>query len=68
MKLASIFLLLGMAASAHAAPGDLDSSFSGDGKIVESALASSFANAVAIQADGKIVVAGSLGGDFIVAR
>jgi uncharacterized delta-60 repeat protein len=68
MKLVAIFLLLGIVTSAHAAPGDLDTTFSGDGKIVESALASSFANAVAIQADGKIVVAGSVGGDFIVAR
>lgn len=67
-KLASFLLLLSIVTSAHAAPGDLDTTFSGDGKIVESALASSFANAVAIQADGKIVVAGSLGGDFVVAR
>ena len=68
MKLASFILFVGVVTAAHAAPGDLDTSFSGDGKIVETALASSFANAVAIQADGKIVVAGSLGGDFLVAR
>ena len=68
MKLASFFLFLGVVSAAHAAPGDLDTSFSGDGKVVETALASSFANAVAIQADGKIVVAGGSGGDFVVAR
>ena len=68
MTLAFVILVLSIVTSAHAAPGDLDTTFGGDGKIVESALASSFANAVAIQADGKIVVAGSLGGDFIVAR
>ena len=67
MKLASFILSLGVVTAAHAAPGDLDTTFSG-GKIVETALASSFANAVAIQADGKIVVAGSLGGDLHVAR
>ena len=68
MKLASLVLFLGVMTGAHAAPGDLDTSFSGDGKIVETAQASSFANAVAIQADGKIVVAGSRGGDLLVAR
>ena len=68
MKLASLILFLGVVTAAHAAPGDLDTTFSGDGKIVETAQASSFANAVAIQADGKIVVAGSLGGDLHVAR
>ena len=67
MKLASFILSLGVVTAAHAAPGDLDTTFSG-GKIVETALASSFANAVAIQADGKIVAAGSLGGDLHVAR
>jgi len=64
---ALFFLVFGIASSAHAAAGDLDTTFSG-GKIVESALASSFANAVAIQADGKIVVVGSSAGDFVVAR
>lgn len=68
LRLASFVLSLGVVTAAHAAPGDLDTTFSGDGKVVETALASSFANAVAIQANGKIVVAGSLGGDFLVAR
>jgi hypothetical protein len=53
MKLASFILFVGVVTAAHAAPGDLDTTFSGDGKIVETALASSFANAVAIQADGR---------------
>ena len=68
MKLSSLILSLAVVTGAHAAPGDLDTSFSGDGRIVETALSSSFANAIAIQADGKIVVVGSLGGDFLVAR
>lgn len=68
MKLASFILSLGVVSAAHAAPGDLDTNFSGDGRVVETTLASSFANAVAIQADGKIVVAGGLNGDFLVAR
>jgi uncharacterized delta-60 repeat protein len=67
MKLTSIFLLLGMATAVHAAPGDLDTTFSG-GKVVETGLASSFANAVAIQTNDRIVVVGSSNGDFAVAR
>lgn len=46
--------------------GSLDSSFSGDGKVL--AVDSIFPNAVAIQADGKIVSVGQTGTDFIVAR
>jgi uncharacterized delta-60 repeat protein len=68
MTVASIIFCLGVVTNAHAVPGDLDTTFSGDGKIVETALASSVVNSLAIQADGKIVVAGSLGGDFLVAR
>ena len=33
MKLASFILSLGVVTAAHAAPGDLDTNFSGDGKI-----------------------------------
>ena len=46
------------ATSAKAAPGDLDPTFSGDGKALTSIGVSSYGNDVAVQADGKIVVVG----------
>ena len=52
--------------------GSLDTSFSGDGKVTFDFGSDDFANAVAIQADGKIVVAGYTGQgiatDFALAR
>ena len=53
---------------AHAAPGDLDASFSGDGKQTTDFGDSDHGQAVAIQADGKIVVAGGSGANFALAR
>ena len=53
---------------AGADAGDLDVSFSGDGKQTTDFGGSDAAAAVAVQADGKIVVAGSSGGDFALAR
>ena len=50
------------------APGDLDTSFSGDGIEVTAPFGETGAAAVALQADGKFVVAGESGGDFMVAR
>ncbi len=70
-----VALALGYAAKAYAAPGDLDPLFDGDGKV-----ATDFSDAfndsgldVAVQEDGKIVVAGNVtssgtGVDFAVAR
>jgi uncharacterized delta-60 repeat protein len=58
-------------ASALALPGDLDTSFSGDGKTTTSFTSGlDWANATAVQADGKIVVAGTfdLESGFAVAR
>jgi hypothetical protein len=53
-------VLLAVAAAAYAAAGGLDPNFSGDGKVRTDLLArGDFAAAVAVQADGKIVVAGS---------
>jgi uncharacterized delta-60 repeat protein len=46
--------------------GTLDTTFSGDGK--QTADFAQFAYAVAVQPDGKIVVAGEGGGDFVLAR
>ena len=55
-------------ASAPLPPGDLDVSFSGDGKQTTDFGGSDAATAVAVQADGKILVAGSSDGNFALAR
>ena len=49
--------------------GTIDTSFAGDGSLsIDFGVAASTATAVAIQPDGKIVVAGYAGSDFAVAR
>ena len=54
---------------ASAADGDLDPSFSGDGRVVSDFGADERAEGVAVQPDGRVVVAGTgCGGDFLVAR
>lgn len=68
--LAAAFALTLGTATAHAAAGDLDSSFSEDGRqttLFESPTGS-FGADTAIQADGKIVVVGNAAGDFAIAR
>ena len=57
-----------MPALASAAPGDLDVSFSGDGKQTTDFGGADLASAVAVQADGKLVVAGTSDGNFALAR
>jgi uncharacterized delta-60 repeat protein len=55
----ALLLALNPALSAFAAPGDLDLTFSGDGKVTTDFLGNSaIGRAVAIQSDGKIVAAG----------
>jgi uncharacterized delta-60 repeat protein len=60
--LAGLALLLGLVAGgAHAAGGQLDTSFSGDGKktvSVGSGATGDIGNAVAVQGDGKVLVVG----------
>src|SRR5207247_1569409 len=53
-----------------ASPGELDVSFSGDGKVTTQFASESAdeAHAVAVQPDGKIVAAGESTGDFALAR
>jgi uncharacterized delta-60 repeat protein len=51
-----------LASPAVAAPGDLDPSFGGDGKVKTIFPGGSFANAVAIQADEKVVAVGAAAG------
>ena len=53
---------------ALAAGGDLDTSFGGNGKVTTSFPDGAYANAVAIQTDGKIVAAGGTGVEFALAR
>ena len=47
-----------MAAPAMALPGELDPAFGGDGRVTTNFGGDDGGNAVAIQSDGKIVVAG----------
>jgi uncharacterized delta-60 repeat protein len=60
------------AAFADAAPGDLDASFGGDGRVVTDFGAIDIANGVAVQPDGRIVAAGGritmAASDFALAR
>jgi uncharacterized delta-60 repeat protein len=58
LLVATLLLLALPATPVHAAPGDLDVSFSGDGLQTVDAGAADTARAVAIQPDGKIVIAG----------
>jgi uncharacterized delta-60 repeat protein len=54
---------------AEAAPGDLDPTFSGDGKQTTSfGFGTSTAAAIVRQPDGKLVVAGTDASDFVLAR
>jgi uncharacterized delta-60 repeat protein len=50
------------------AAGDLDTSFSGDGKLLMDFGGREAINAVARQSDGRIIAVGSLNGDFLVIR
>ena len=61
-------LLAALPAVAHAAPGDLDPTFDGDGMRTFGALMGDVAGAVLVQPDGKLVLAGYGGTDFAVAR
>jgi uncharacterized delta-60 repeat protein len=70
---AALFLLALGAPPALAAAGDLDPGFDGDGKVTTPFPVGSFANALAIQADGRIVAVGAAAGgsgtgEFAVAR
>jgi uncharacterized delta-60 repeat protein len=70
---AAVVAMLAASASAgvaHASPGDLDASFDGDGKKTIDYGGDDSANAVALQPDAKIVLAGGGGpnSDFAVTR
>ena len=65
-----IVLSLGLLTTALvlAAPGDLDTTFDGDGIVTTDFGTTATSSDVAIQADGKIVVAGGSDGKFALAR
>src|SRR5438270_12984466 len=66
---AAAAILLAPATPAAAAPGDLDSTFGSGGKVTTPiGSGSAVANGVAVQADGKLVAAGSSTGGFTLAR
>jgi uncharacterized delta-60 repeat protein len=56
-----------LSAQAHATLGGLDASFGASGRVV-SGFGGGYRADVALQADGKIVVAGAAGSDFALAR
>jgi hypothetical protein len=57
--LPALFAALFVPALAHAAPGDLDPSFSKNGKVMTDFGGNNFATSVAIDAQGRIVAVGS---------
>ncbi|WP_418959495.1 calcium-binding protein [Streptomyces tritici] len=59
----ALSLVLALPGTAAAAPGDLDPSFSGDGKVVTDVANQEYSQDVVIQPDGKIVTLGN-GADF----
>ncbi|MFF8861847.1 calcium-binding protein [Streptomyces sp. NPDC015139] len=61
-------LLLTLPGTAVAARGDLDPSFSGDGRVLTDLGGLDQANDVALQSDGRIVSVGSHDGDFALTR
>src|SRR5690242_9733870 len=74
LYLVVLFSSLFWQGTAWAAAGDLDPSFDGDGRVITSFLGSTSgvtsekANAVAVQSDGKIVVAGVGADNFALMR
>jgi uncharacterized delta-60 repeat protein len=56
------------AVARYATNGDLDNTFSGDGKVTTNLGAMEGINSIALQSDGKIVAAGYSGHDFFIAR
>lgn len=52
-------LIAGLSITAHAAPGDLDPTFDGDGRMKSAFNQRSSAEAIVVQADGRLVLAGT---------
>jgi uncharacterized delta-60 repeat protein len=71
--LATLFAIVTLSSSGHAAPGDLDTTFGAslNGKVITDFGGSSgldYAYAMVLQSDGRIVVGGTCAQDFCVAR
>jgi len=67
--LGSLAMLLALASPAWAAPGDLDTSFSSDGKVTTNVTSGpDFATGLALQGDGKIVASGGASDRFALTR
>lgn len=65
----AVLLVVFLATTAFAAAGDLDTTFDGDGKLATDFTAGDdLAAAIAIQVDGKIIVAGTTSQRFALAR
>ena len=64
----AVLVLLVSATAALAAPGDLDTSFHADGRRTTDFGGNDLGNAIAVQDDGRIVVAGSGTGNFQISR
>src|SRR5213594_4365430 len=62
--LSALLLVLSFAHSVDAGPGDLDPSFGAGGGVLTDFGVGDGARALALQADGKIVLAGGFGGAF----
>ncbi|MFF5484558.1 calcium-binding protein [Streptomyces virginiae] len=70
---AALALVLGLPTAATAAPGNLDSAFSGDGKVVTDVTGYENVSGMAVQPDGKIITVGDgyfdeTSGDFVLVR
>jgi uncharacterized delta-60 repeat protein len=59
LAVVAVMISCSLLVEVQAVPGSLDMTFSGDGKLTTNFIDIDHANAIAIQADGKIVVAGS---------
>src|SRR5438128_8975310 len=70
--LSALLLVLSFAHSVDAGPGDLDATFGTGGRVLTDFGGGAGARALALQADGRIVVAGrsrvAVGDDFALAR
>ncbi len=59
---------LALSDQALSALGDLDTSFSGDGRVTWDSGGQEWANAIAVDHSGRIIVGGAAGGDFALVR
>ncbi len=68
LGLIALFVAITLAPAVLAADGDLDTSFDTDGLVTTNSGSNDEGNGIAVQTDGKIVVAGTNGATFVVIR